>query len=226
MNERHDPYAQQFWGNTQKHTVSEYFNRFMVGGFAIGDNEELIIVRHPIDLLQTPFQAEATVESQTGLHIVIKDTRADVVGLKLSKEGNGSDFVRLFDDGTQIARITSAGAIMTGSLAELKKNMKDLTEKQIVTILEGVDVYRYQYKKEPGVVYVSPEAAEFHKLTGFGDKTTISPSTLGGLALRLVKWVWDKVKGYEDRIAHLETQLALQNMEDDAASDSGDEAEA
>ena len=221
MNQRNDPYEQQFWGNTQKHMVNQYKDRFEFGGFVIGPDEELMIIRQPIDILQEAYHEEATVESQTGLHIRIEDLRSGVRNLILSKangttnDGNYLEAYELTTAGAKpssFARLTAGGVFTDASAAILKGNMKDLTEKQIGNILENAQVYRFEYLKEPGVVYVGPEAEEFHTLTGWGDPETVSPKSLAGIALRLVQWVWNKVKGYEDRIAKLEAKIALLEM--------------
>jgi len=227
VNQRNDPYEQQFWGNTQKHMLQQYKERFEFGGFVIGPDEEFMIIRQPITILEDKYHAEATVASQTGLHIKIDDLRAGVRNLILSKANgttNNGNFLEAFEynadgeipdalinaSGAFIgARLTSGGAFTDQSASTLKTNLKDLTERQIESLIEKAKIYRFEYLKEPGVVYIGPVAEEFHELTGWGDVGSISPKSLAGIALRLVQWVWNKVKGYEDRIAKLETKLAL-----------------
>ena len=222
MPTRNDPYEMQFWGNTQKHMLQQYKERFEFGGFIIGPDEELMILRQPIGILQEAYHAEATVASQTGLHIKIDDLRDGIVNLKLSKaydadDGNDGDFIQMLDygsDGTATitGRFDEDGVYRATSLAELKENMKDMTEKQIITALEKLPVYRFNYKRSPGRVHVSPEAAEFKQITGWSDGETLSPMTIAGIALRLVQWVYKKVKGIEQRLEKLEAQNALQQM--------------
>ena len=208
------PYRNQFWANTQKHTISAYHDRWLLLGATIGPDDELMIVRHDLSGLMDSVQTGATVASQTGLHINIKDTR-DVVALKLTDDGGGAgDVIQEIDAaGVVGARLTSGGTFTNRSLAEFKSNMKDLTETQIEKILGDAKVYRFEYIKEPGIVYVSPEAAEFYKLTGFGDGTSMAPSTVGAIALRLVQWVYEKVMDIDKRLKAIETRLA-----DDAPS--------
>jgi hypothetical protein len=221
MNQFNDPYEKQFWGNTQKHMVNQYKDRYEMAGMVIGPDEELMIIRHPLDGLQEAFHSEATVESQTGLHIKIDDLRSGVRNLLLSKANgttNDGNYLEAFeytaggDKPTSFARLTAAGVFTDASARDLKENIKDLTEHQIQKILTEARMYRFNYIKEPGVVYVGPMAEEFHRLTGWGYAESVSPKTLAGIALRLVQWVWNKVKGYEERIEALETQLALQQM--------------
>ena len=206
------PYRNQFWANTQKHTISAYHDRWLLLGATIGEDDELVIVRHDLSGLMDSVQTGAPVASQTGLHIDIKDTRA-VRALILSSAGS-SDYIQMRDaDGTEVAKINTSGVLSQVSLARFKDNMKDLTEPQIKKILDKAKVYRFEYIKEPGVVYVSPEAAEFYGLTGFGDGQTIAPSTVGAIALRLVQWVYNKVVDIDKRLTSIETKLA-----DDAPS--------
>ena len=220
MNERTDPYRRQTWANTQKHMLHQYKERFEFGGFAIGPDEELAIVRGILEALPDAMQSELTVESQTGLNIIIEDTRA-VTNFKLTKDtgdlvdGAAGDFIQMVvvaanGDKNVTASIDSTGVYSDSSLAEFKLGMKDLTEKQIEKIIEGVNVYRFT-KIGSDKIRVGPEAAEFHALTNYGDAESIAPGTVAGLALRLVKWVWNKVKGFEERIAALEAQSVLQH---------------
>ena len=131
--ERALPYRDVFWANTQKHTISAYHDRWLLLGATIGKDDELVIVRHDLSGLMDSVQLGATVASQTGLHINIKDQR-DVIALKLSKhEDNNAEFITLYnvaDDGTETATGGAAdgGAWADASLRELKSDMKDLTE--------------------------------------------------------------------------------------------------
>lgn len=208
------PYSQQAWGNTQKDMLNQYKERFEFGGFVIGPDEELMIIRHPIDGLLPSMQEEATVESQTGLHIRIADLRSGVRNLILSKtngstnDGNYLEAYELTAAGgkpASFARLTASGVFTDASARELKDNIRDLTEPQIKKILKGAKMYRFNYLKEPDVVHVGPMADEFYSLTGWGDDTTVAPKTLAGIALRLVQWVWEKVEDFGDRIAKIET---------------------
>ena len=217
--ERALPYRDVFWANTQKHTISAYHDRWLLIGATIGKDDELVIVRHDLSGLMDSVQSGATVASQTGLHINIKDQR-DVRVLKLSKvASNGGDFIRCYDvaaDGTETATggAGNSGVWADGSLAELKEGMKDLTEHQINKILDNLEVYRFSFINDTDkVVYVGPEAQEFHELTGWGDGRTIAPGTIAGIALRLVKWVYKKVMDMDKRLKSIETKLA-----DDAPS--------
>ena len=79
-----------FWANTQKRAPNNEEQRFRLFGAIIGDDDELVIVRHPIDLLSPQYQTEATIASQTGLHIQILDDRGPQ-GLKISKARNSSE---------------------------------------------------------------------------------------------------------------------------------------
>ena len=217
--ERSDPYRQQTWANTQKHMMHLYKERFEMMGAVIGPDQEFAIVRGILEGLPPGMQSELTVESQTGLNIIIEDTRA-VVNFKLTKDTGDTvdaaagDFMQMIvvaADGTRniTGRIGPDGVYASTSLAEFKQGMKDLTEKQIERIIEGVQVYRFTAFGSDQI-RVGPEAAEFNTLTGYGDSESIAPGTVAGLALRLVKWVWGKVKGYEERLTALEAQLALQ----------------
>ena len=200
------PYAKQLWGNTQKHTISAYHDRWLLLGAIIDEDEALAFTRLDLDALMDSTKTVATVESQTGLVIDIKDTR-DVVALKLKDNGGGSgDVIQEIDSSGSVgAKLTSGGTWTNRSLAEFKDNMKDLTEAQIKKIIKDVKIYQFEYIKEPEIVYVSPEAAEFHQLTGFGDGETIAPSTVGAVALRLVQWVW---KNIDKRLKAIEAKLA------------------
>ncbi len=226
---RNDPYKEQFWGNTQKHMLQQYKERFEFGGFVIGPDEEFMIIRQPITILEDKYHAEATVASQTGLHIKIDDLRDGIVNLKLSKaydadDNNDGDFIQFLDyDSSGAAVITGRfdedGVYQATSLAEYKENMKDLTEHQMKTILEKLPVYRFNYKRSPNRVHVSPEATEFKKITGWGNGESLSPMTIAGIALRLVKWVWQKVETFEARLTAIETKLSLQNMPSEETSE-------
>ena len=210
------PYRNQFWANTQKHTINAYHDRWLLFGATLGEDDELEIVRHDLSGLMDSVQATATVASQTGLHINIKDSRDGVTGLKLSNAGGGDgDFVQGFQTGVERFSINEDGVYVTPSLAELKDGMRDLTDKQIEKMLTGVKVYRFTFKNSSGKVRVGPEAAEFHKLTGFGDPETVAPGTVAGLALRLVKWVYEKVVGIEERLTAVENRLAVTEGSDD-----------
>ena len=216
MNERHDPYRQQVWANTQKHMVHLYKERFEFMGAVIGPDEEFAIVRMPVDSLPEAMQSEYTVAANTGLNIIIEDERTGVVALKLTNTRGeattgDADFLQAINKaGTVTAKISKDGTYSNVSLAEFKLNMKDLTEKQIERIIEGVQVYRFTMIGSDQI-RVGPEAAEFHALTNYGDGESIAPGTVAGLALRLVKWVYEKVKGYEERLTALEAQSALQH---------------
>ena len=216
------PFQKIFWATTQKHAPNNYEQRFRLFGAIIGNEDELVFVRHPVDLLGLPYQTDATVASQTGLHIQILDPR-NVRALKLSKvAANGGDFIRCYDiaaDGTETATggAGNNGVWADGSLRELKKNMKDLTETQIQNILEKLKVYRFNFINDnEAVVYVGPEAAEFHELTKWGDGRTIAPGTIAGIALRLVQWVWGKVVGIEERLKAIENRLDVTEGSDSA----------
>ena len=233
--EHYDPYNKQFWGNTQKHSPGTYFDRWMLGGFIIGPDEELMIIRHPIDFIQTDYHDEATVESQTGLNIKIDDLRPGIANLKLSKahdpaNGNNGNFLETIDygaDGTKtvLGRIDHNGVTLAASLAVFKDNMKDLTDNQILTILEKLPVYRFNYKRSPDQVHVSPEAAEFNSITKWGDGETLSPMTIAGIALRCVKWVWQKVKGFEERLTQIEAKLSISQPESEPTGEPEPESE-
>ena len=216
--ERALPYRDVFWANTQKHTISAYHDRWLLLGATIGKDDELVIVRHDLSGLMDSVQLGATVASQTGLHINIKDQR-DVIALKLSKhEDNNAEFITLYnvaDDGTETATGGAAdgGAWADASLRELKSDMKDLTEHQINKVLDSLKIYRFKYTNGRDVVYVSPEAEEFHQLTGWGDGRTLSPGTTAGIALRCVQYVWKFVNSLDKRLKAIETRLA-----DDAPS--------
>ena len=213
------PYRNQFWANTQKHTISAYHDRWLLFGATLGEDDELVIVRHDRSGLMDSVRTGVTTASQVGLHINIKDTR-NVRVLKLSKvASNNGDFVRCYDvanDGTETPTggAGNGGVWADGSLAELKEDMKDLTEPQIKKILDKLEVYRFNFINDAEKIgYVGPEAQEFHKLTGWGDGRTIAPGTIAGIALRLVKWVYKKVMDMDDRLKTIETRLA-----DDAPS--------
>ena len=208
------PYEGIVWSSTQKGMPNQLKIRFEFGGFVLGPDDELAIVRHPHSSLPDSFQTQLTAASQTGLNIIIKDTR-EVVALKLTDDGTTGDFMQAITIGTDgskatTAKIASDGTFSTGSLAILKANMKDLTEKQIEKIFKDLRIYRYEFLKTPGTVYVGPEAAAFHELTGYGDGTTIAPGTVAGLALRLVQWVWKKVMSLEELVG--EMKLVIGNM--------------
>ena len=229
------PYRNIFWGNTQKHTPNAYHDRWLLGGFIMGPDDELTIVRHKLDGLASPYQTEATVASQTGLHILIKDDRA-VVGLKITDEGGGAgDLIQALDaDGTTVrAKLTSGGVWTDFSSRESKEKIKNITDKAITDILENVKVLTYQYIKEPGVLYASPVAEDFYAATKFGDSSSISAKTIGSLALKGVQFLWSKfkklealeskmeaaadeserVKQLEERIAKLELRLTDDSTE-------------
>lgn len=205
------PYENLPWMGTQKHMLQQYKMRYEFGGFIIGPNGELAIVRHPLSAFPESFKTQASVASQTGLNIIIKDER-DVVGLKITDEGAGAgDLIQIIDENGDVgAKVTSGGTWTDASLGALKNNIKGLTDKQLRNIVETVRIHRFEYKKEPGVIYLSPEATEFHELTNFGDPTTIAPKTIASLALRLVQWMWGKMKKMEERLAAIETRLALE----------------
>lgn len=209
------PFQKIFWANTQKHAPNNYEERFRLFGAIIGPDDELMIIRHPLDLLGLPYQTEVTVASQTVLHLRNDDTRA-VVPFKITQKGTGDVFQHINAAGQVRGKLTNAGAFTDASLREFKKGMRDLTDKQIVRILENVKIYRFEYLEEPGLVYVGPEAAEFHELTGYGDGTTISPKSVAGVALRLVQWVYKKVLGIEERLKAVEDRLAVTEGSDDA----------
>ena len=200
-----NPYENHFWANTQKHGVNCYEERWRLFGAIIGDDEELCIVRHTTDGLPPNMRTEATVASQTGLHILIKDTR-DVVGFIITDEGGGSgDLIQTKDsNGTVGAKLTSGGAWTDASSRELKTKMKRLADKDIESMIGKIDVYRYEYLKEPGTKYISPEAEEFNKATKLGDKRTIAPKSIASIALRAAQLLFDKFKDLDKRLAKLE----------------------
>ena len=169
--------------------------------------------------MQDNVKQTADEASQTGLHIQILDGR-DVLPLKLSKAvGNNANFIRLYNiaaDGTETA--ITGGAVDSGawtdpSLRELKADMKDLTDNQIEKILNKLKIYRFRYADARDITYVSPEAEEFHQLTGWGDGESLPPGTIAGIALRCVQWVYKKVLEFDARLTALETKAA-----DDAPS--------
>ena len=194
------PYRNIFWGNTQKHTPNAYHDRWLLGGFIMGPDDELTIVRHKLDGLASPYQTEATIASQTGLHIVMKDDRA-VTALKITDEGGGSgDLIQEIDPSMSTpigGRLTSAGVWTDRSSRESKEKIKNLTDNAITDILENVKVFTYQYIKEPGVLYASPVAEDFYASTKFGDSSSISAKTIGSLALKGVQFLWSKIKKLE-----------------------------
>jgi hypothetical protein len=208
------PYQKAFWSNNQKRAPNAEFDRFLLLGALIGDDDELVIRRLGITGLTDLDQMVSPVASQTGLHLQILDTR-NVMALKISKAvGNNANFIKLYNiatDGTETA--VAGGAVDSGawtdpSLRELKADMKDLTDNQITKILEKLNVYRFRYADARDITYVSPEAEEFHKLTGWGDGESLSPSTIAGIALRCVQFVWKFVDSLDARLKAIETQLA------------------
>ena len=206
------PFHSSFWSNNQKRAPNAEFDRFLLIGGAIGKDDELVIRRIGVTGLTEADQMAASVASQTGLHIQILDTRA-VLPIKLSKAAaNSSHFLRMANiatDGTETllsGGITNTGQWTNSSLAELKENMKDLTDAQIKKIFEKAKVYRFNFIDDAsGTIYVSPEASEFHQLTGFGDAETVAPGTLGAIALRLAQWLYKKVVDFEARLTTLES---------------------
>ena len=202
-----NPYENHFWANTQKHGVNNYEQRWRLFGATIGDDEELCFIRHDPEALPPNMRAEATVASQTGLHILIKDPRA-VVGLKITKErteGTAGDFIQLIDpSGSVVGGASPSGAWANPSARELKDKMKRMPDRDIESMVEKIDVYRYEYLAEPGVKYISPEAGEFHAATKLGNSRTIAPSSLASIALRAVQTLFTKLKDLDKRLAKLE----------------------
>ena len=213
-NRRTTPFARQFFGNTQKHSLEDHEDRFLLFGAIIDDDEAVAITRHDLAGLMDSVQQVATVASQTGLVIRILDTRA-VLPLKIAKAAsNSANFIQLYNvasDGTET--VIAGGAVNSGawtdpSSKELKENFKDLTETQIKNLLEKLKIQRYNYISAPEAVFVGPTAEDFVQMTGFGYEDSISPLTMGSIALRLVQWVWKKVVGMEKRLKAIETKLA------------------
>ena len=216
------PFRELFWANTQKHALNNYEQRFRLMGAVIGDDEELMILRLPVDALGPEYQTEHTAASQTGLHIQIEDTR-DVLPLKLTKPAdNNAYYIQLASiaaDGTVTlldAGAADSGAWMDSSSAELKEKMKDLTEAQITKLLEDLKIYRFNYINSPETVYVAPTAEDFHGLTGWGFPRAVSPLTVGSVALRLAQYVWKFVKTLDKRLKAVEDKLAVIQGSDDA----------
>lgn len=210
-----NPYSTLFWSDTQKFGVNSAEERFRALGAIMGEDDELVILRHPIDALGREYQAAHTAASNLGLHIQILDER-DVMALKLSKiAANGGDFIRCYDrapDGTETPTggAGNNGVWADGSLRELKDNMKDLTEQQIDKILNNLKVYRFNFKNDSEkIIFVGPEAAEFRELTSWGDGRTLAPGTIAGIALRCVQYVWQFVSGLDKRLKAIENRLAL-----------------
>ena len=209
------PFRELFWANTQKHGVNNYEQRFRLMGAVIGEDEELMILRLPVDALGTEYQTEHTAASQTGLHIRIEDTR-EVLPLKLTKPAdNTAYYIQLASiaaDGTVTALDSGAadsGAWVDSSSAELKEKMKDLTETQITQLLEDLKIYRFNYINSPETVYVAPTAEDFHGLTGWGFPRAVSPLTIGSVALRLAQYLWKFAKTLDKRLKAIEDRLAL-----------------
>ena len=231
MRDFHDPYSQEVWTQTEKEMLSVIELRWQMGGFVIGPDNELMIIRHPIDEIIEAMQANHGVNAQSGLHIQIADLRSGVRNLILSKahgtnnDGNYLEAYELDASGdppaaAMRARLTSSGVFTDLSAAEFKENLRDLTEEQIENILENGKIYLFNYIKEPSVLYAGPTAEEFHELTGLGDIGSVSPKSLAGIALRLVQWVWKKVDKHlsnidkrmsksDKRLAKIEAHLNL-----------------
>ena len=206
------PFEKAFWANTEKDALDGYRDRFRLLGAYINKNGELEIVRQPITGLMPSVQQGAPVTSQTGLVINLIDPRDGVVNLKLKKpasqgEGNAGNgnFIQFIRNDAVVSGINSAGAYVAPSLAELKENMKDLTDAQIKKLLDKAKIYRFNYIDLPDVVYVSPEASEFNELTAWEDGETINPLSIASIALRLVQWVW---KNVDKRLKAIELKLA------------------
>ena len=221
----HDPYSQELWTKTEREMLSAIELRFQIGGFVIGPDGELMIIRHPIDELLDSMKSQHGINTQTGLHIQIADKRNGIRNLILSKaynsdnsgenssNGNFLEAYELTADGNRpanFARITPAGAFTGVSSSESKENLQDFTEDQMMNIINNGKIYLFNYIKEPGVLYAGPTAEEFHELTGLGDSGTIAPQSLAGVAFRMVQWVWKKVKSFDERLTRIEAQLQLQ----------------
>ena len=202
------PYEGLFWANTQKDTLNAYHDRWLLFGAVIGEDDELQIVRHDLDALSTPYKTAHTIASQTGLHIVMKDTR-DVVALKITDEGEGAgDLIQTrAADGTVGARLTSGGTWTDASAKEFKEDMRIVTETFMKEVLDGLNIYSFQYKLEPNVTYVGPEAGEFHDLTGLGSSKAIAPKSIASIALKGAQMVWQKLKTIESDIAAIKQRM-------------------
>lgn len=209
------PYTGQFWANTQKHTVMAYHDRWLLLGAIIGSDEELQFVRKDRTALATAFQAEATVASQTVLHLVQEDTR-DCVILKLTDKGGGAgNLIEARDaDGNLTGRLTSAGTFTDGSSEEIKTGLQLVTEEFTKKVLNQLNIYSYEYKFEPGVQYVSPVAEEFHGITGLGDKRSIAAKSIGSIALKACQLIWAELKGIRKDIAAIKERLGAPPAED------------
>ena len=222
------PYEEQFWGNTQKYGPNSVEERYRIIGAVMGPNDELAIVRHPVDVLPKSQQTEAGIASQTGLNIIIKDERA-VVALKLTDDGGGAgDVIQSIDaDGAVGAKLTAAGVWTDMSAREYKENMRQIPDIQIKSFIEKLQLYTFNYLKEPGVKYASPEAGEYHELTKMGDSRTISAQSVATLALRGVQFLWDKMRDgdtssdgeLQKKVDALEKRLAKMELANDGGAD-------
>ena len=211
------PFANIPWANTQKHAVNAHFDRHLLFGAIIGEDDELLILRHAQSGFHKPLQAGVTVASQTGLHIQSNDTRDGVNLLKLTRgAGAGAGHVIEYTDADAPgihAYLTNGGTWTDSSLAESKQNMVEIEDNVIEDILSKVKVYHYQYIKEPGINYVSPEAEEFTKLTGTGDGRSMSAKTVGSYALRAVKRLWKRMQGYDTQLDNLKKKVAALELQ-------------
>ena len=222
------PYEEQFWGNTQKHGPNSVEERYRLLGAVMGPDDELAIIRHPVNLLPASQHADAGVASQTGLNIIIKDTR-NVVALKLTDDGGGSGNLiqEINANGNVGARLTSGGTWTDRSAREFKENMRRIPDIQIKSYIEKMQLYMFNYLKEPGVKYASPEAGEFYELTNMGDSDTVAPKTVATLALRGVQFLWDKMRDgdtssdgeLQKKVDALEQRLAKMELANDGGAD-------
>ena len=107
MRDFHDPYSKELWTQTEKEMLSVIELRWQVGGFIMGPDGELMIIRHSIDgLLHDMVKSNHGVASQTGLHIKIDDLRDSIHNLILSKvngagDGNYVEFFEFNADGSK-----------------------------------------------------------------------------------------------------------------------------
>ena len=106
------------------------------------------------------------------------------------------------------AYLTAGGVWTDASSREFKENLRMLDGNEILSKLQSLDIYRWQYK-DTDEEHIGPVAEDFYSAFATGtDNKYLSTSDVSGVALRAIQELITLSKAQEKKIELLEKKVA------------------
>ena len=191
----------------------------------IGSNESNFFIRDTTHSSRLPFRVfpsaatnSLTISSTGKIGMGIQTASAS---LHIKKTGlTGTDNMVLMENDSLealtldgIGNLTVSGTLSHGSSRFIKKEIEPVTPEEILSRLQTLEIYTWQYITDDNITHLGPMAEDFSDLFNLGtDNTHIAPGDMGGIAFAAIKALHSKIETKEERITRLESENeALKN---------------